>query len=282
LWCLLGLPFLSSFPFPAREVSAQPFLPSPNLPGTSIGELFAGEELNYDIAFWLIKKVARAKLTFHRGDRKGRYVATLEGETLPVFGFLARYRVDSYRAVMEETEGGTRLRSISFEEYVKLGKKVRRNIHAFDHGRRKWLHRTIRSSGATSEVEKDIPEGKVYDDFITAAYNFRYGVYGPVNRGKTYRLATFPRKEVDNYEIKVASKEEEELTRKSETVQKESEYLIQLSMDPEVVHSEEGQIEGWLARELYPVEGTIKDVILFGDVRGSLTSRKKPTIQEKA
>jgi hypothetical protein len=37
-------------------------------------------------------------------------------------------------------------------------------------------------------------------------------------------------------------------------------------------------IEGWLSKDLYPVEGTIKDVILFGDVQGSLVKR---TIVEK-
>jgi len=243
----------------------------------SIGELFAGEELHYEIAFWLIRKVALAKLSFHRGERKGLYTVTLEGETLGVFGFLARYRIDSYRAVVEEVDEGRRLRSLSFEEYVKVGKKVRKNIHTFDHEGRKWTHRTVRASGADSSVTKDIPQGKHYDDFLTTAYNFRYGVYGGVERGKNYNLPTFPRKEVDTYVVKVASKEEEELTRKSESPQDGSEYCIVLTLDPEVINSKEGAIEGWLAKELYPVEGTIKDVILFGDVHGSLVKRIKPS-----
>jgi hypothetical protein len=274
---LAGLPLLSSFPFTVTRVCAQPALPPQGRPKVSIGDVFAGEVLHYEIAFWLFKKVALAKLSFHHGDRKGRYVATLEGETLGILGFLARYRVDSYRSVMEEIHEGGRLRSLSFEEYVKVGSKVRENIHTFDHQRRKWTHRTIRSSGATSTVEKDIPDGASYDDFLTVAYNFRYGVYGAVERGKNYSLPTFPRKDVTSYEVKVASKVREERRRKSEDPREGSEYRIDLALDPEVINSKEGVIEGWLAKELYPVEGTIKDVILFGDVHGSLTKREKPT-----
>ena len=70
---------------------------------------------------------------------KGRYIATLQGETLGVLGWVARYRVDTYRSIMEEIEGGRRLRSISFEEDVKIGNKVRRRSHFFDYQKRKWI-----------------------------------------------------------------------------------------------------------------------------------------------
>jgi len=34
----------------------------------------------------------------------------------------------------------------------------------------------------------------IYDDFITASYNFRYGVYGKVERDRKYVVSTFPKK----------------------------------------------------------------------------------------
>jgi hypothetical protein len=274
LW-LAGVPIASSFPFHVRNALAQAPARSAGESRSSIGELYAGEDLNYEIAFWLIKRVAQAKLGFHRGEQKGRYVATLEGETLPVFGFLARYRVDSYRSVMEEVDEGRRLRSLSFDEYVKVGKKVRRHIHTFDHQRQKWTHQTIRANGATSTEENDIPPGKRYDDFLAAAYNFRYGVYGPVERGKTYSIATFPRRDISSYEMKVLPKDVEQRHRRADKVGEAGEYLIELNMDPEVINSKAGDIEGWLSKDLYPVEGTIKDVFLFGDVRGTLVKREK-------
>jgi hypothetical protein len=113
----------------------------------------------------------------------------------------------------------------------------------------------------------------VYDDFLTASYNFRYGVYGEIERGKKYTVSTFPRKGALSYELRVAAKEEEERKRKSEKVKEGKDFYVKLFLDPEITHSKEGLIEGWLSKELYPVEGAIRDVILFGDVRGTLIKK---------
>jgi hypothetical protein len=73
--------------------------------------------------------------------------------------------------------------------------------------------------------------------------------------------------------VRVASKEEEEKRRKSEKLKDGKEYLLKLFLDPEVTHSKEGLIEGWLSKELYPTEGVIKNVMFFGDVRGTLIKK---------
>jgi hypothetical protein len=266
---LFGLPLLSSFPVPVREAWADPPI-LPRTGGDSIGEFFKGEELFYEIGVWLFKKVALGKLSFKEMGEKGRYLATLQGETLGVLGWVARYRVDTYRSIMEEVEGGRRLRSLSFEEDVKIGNKLRRRTHFFDYQKRKWIQVKQRKDGTKVKTEEEIPPGMVYDDFLTAAYNFRYGVYGGIERGRKYMVATFPKKGPSSYEVRVASKEEEEKRKKSEKLKEGKEYFVKLFLDPDVTHSKEGLIEGWLSKELYPTEGTIRDVILFGDVRGTL------------
>ncbi len=275
---LFGLPLsalLSSFY--VTQSSAQPASDNSKTEDTApgIGERFVGEEFDYNISFWIFRKVAVVALSFHRAEEKGRYVATLQGETVGILGFLARYRVDTYRSVMEEVDGGKRLRSLAFDEDVKVGDKIRRNFHTFDHQQRKWVHRTSRRDGTMETLEKEIPEGEAYDDFLTAAYNFRSGVYGIVEKGKTYSIATFPRKGTGVYEVKILTQAEEEHRRDSEGSGEGKEYAIDLKFDPEITNSEEGVIEGWLSNDLYPVEGTIKDVFLFGDVRGRLTKNIK-------
>jgi hypothetical protein len=176
---------------------------------------------------------------------------------------------------MEEIEGGRLLRSLSFEEDVKIGSKLRRRTHFFDYQKRKWIRVRQGKDGINVRTEEEIPIGMVYDDFLTASYNFRYGVYGEIDRGKKYTVPTFPKKGPSSYEVRVASKEEEEKKRKSEKFKDGKEYFVKLFLDPEVTHSKEGIIEGWLSKELYPMDGTIKDVILFGDVRGTLIKNTK-------
>ena len=271
---LLGLPLFFSFPLRVQETWADP-PPLPRAGGDSVGQFFKGEELHYEIGFWLFKQVAVGKLSFKEMGEKGRYIATLQGETLGIMGWVARYRVDTYRSIMEEIEGGRRLRSISFEEDVKVGNKVRKRTHFFDYQKRKWIQVRQRRDGTKVRKEEEIPPAMVYDDFLTAAYNFRYGVYGGIERGRKYTVATFPKKGPSSYEVSVASKEEEEKRKKSEKFKDGKEYFVKLFLDPEVTHSEEGLIEGWLSKELYPTEGTIKDVILFGDVKGTLIKNSR-------
>jgi hypothetical protein len=269
---LLGLPLLSSFPLHIQETWAD--LPShPKKRRDSIGEFFKGEELQYEIGLWLFKKVAVGKISFEEMGETGRYLATLQGETLGVLGFAARYRVDTYRSIMEEIDGGKRLRSISFEEDVKIGSKRRGRTHFLDYQKRKWIQVRQSKDGMKTRKEEEIPPGMVYDDFVTASYNFRYGVYGRIERSRTYRVATFPKKGASSYEVSVVSKEEEEKRRKPGKSKDGKEYFLKLLLDAEMTHSKEGLIEGWLSKELYPIEGIIKDVIFFGDVKGTLIKK---------
>jgi len=273
---LLGLPLLSFLSQPVREARAE-LTAHPRVGEDSIGEFFKGEELSYEIGFWLLKRVAQGKISFREMGRKGRYLAILQGETLGVLGWVARYRVDTYTSIMEEVDGGRGLRSISFEEDVKIGGKSRKRTHFFDYKNRKWIKVRQRKDGTRTREEAEIPPGMVYDDFVTASYNFRYGVYGEIERGKKYTVATFPKKGPSSYEVRVASQEEEERKRKSEKIKEGKEYFVKLFLDPEITHSKEGMIEGWLSKELYPIEGTIRDVVLFGDVKGTLIKKVRST-----
>ena len=254
---------------------ANPF-PSWNEGGKgSIAEFFSGENLVYEIGFWLFRRAALGRLSFRPAEKKGQYVALLQTETLGVLGFVTRYRVDTYRSTMEEIEGGSRLRSLLFEEDVKVGNKLVKRVTQFDYPRQKWITLKWRKNGAIQRIEEEIPPGKIYDDFLTSCCNFRYGVYGPIERGKTYMVPTFPRKGSTRYEIRVASKDEEDEKRSSEKTKDEKEFFVKLILGPEITHSKEGRVEGWLSKELLPVEGKLKDVFLFGDVKGTLIKKSK-------
>ena len=272
----LGLPIISfsSFSsFSIRETRASVSAPPRKEKEGSISQFFIGEELVYEIGVWIFKRLALGKLTFKESEKKGLYTAILQTETLGVLGWVARYRVDTYRSTMEEIDGGRRLRTLSFEEDVKIGNRLRKKIHLIDYQKRKWIIMRRRKDGVMERSEEEIPPEMVYDDFLTATYNFRYGVYGEIEKGRTYMVPTFPRKGSTLYEVRVASKEEDEKKKESEKVKEGKEFYVKLFLDPEITHSKEGLIEGWLSKELYPMEGAIKEVKLFGDVKGTLIKR---------
>jgi hypothetical protein len=270
---LLGLPFLFSFPFHVRETTADSLTPQRREGKGPISEFYKGEELVYEIGVWLFKRAALGKLSFYAMEKKGNYMAILQAETLGVLGWVTRYRKDTYRSTMVEIEEGRCLRSLSFEEYAKIGNKLRKKIHHFDYQERKWIQLRLRRDGSMERTEEKIPPGMIYDDFIAASYNFRYGVYGEIERGRKYTIATFPRKGSSSYEVNVAGKEEEEQRKRSEKNKDGKDFYVKLYLDPEITHSKVGLIEGWLSKELYPIEGMIKDVSLFGDVKGTLIKK---------
>lgn len=272
---LLGGSLLSLLPPTVPGIAANLLLSAGENGARSIGGFFNGEELVYEIGFWLFKRVALGRLSFREKEKKGQYLAVLETETLGVLGWVSRYRVDTYLSTMEEVDEGRRLRSMSFEENVKIGSKLEKRVTQFDYRRRTWVTLKWRKNGSVQKIEEEIPPGKIYDDFLTAAYNFRYGVYGAIERGEKYTVSTFPRKGTASYEVRVASREEEEKKRRSEKIKDQKEFFLRLLLGPEVTHSKEGRIEGWLSRDFIPVEGALKDVVLFGDVKGTLIKKQQ-------
>src|SRR4030066_117094 len=67
---LLGLPLLSSFPFKVREVQGEPGRLLRVETGGSIAGFFKGEELSYDIGFWIFPRAALGRLSFKETEKK--------------------------------------------------------------------------------------------------------------------------------------------------------------------------------------------------------------------
>jgi hypothetical protein len=238
---------------------------------------FRGEELRYQIGFLWFKQAAIGKILFEKGEGNQGHKAILEGKTSGMIGWLTRYRRDIYTSYMEVIDGGKRFRPLRFEEDVVIGDKVRKRITLFDYGAGKLTKRRMNRRGVFIQTEERIPQGVVYDDFLTAFYNFRGGVYGKIERGKRYRVMTLPKKGVSTIDMEIATKEEEMRRRHGEGNKGPKEYYVTLFLDKEITRSRTGRVQGWVSKNLVPIEGTIEDVVLFGDVHGVLIGERRPS-----
>lgn len=231
----------------------------------SIGATFADEELNYRMSFWWFNHAADGRIAIKREE--GGFLITLSAETTGFIGWVTRYRKDYYRTYVEEIEGGRRFRLKRFEKEVTIGKRVRKGITTMDYERRLMTWRSWGGGKEEKEGEDPIPEGAYYDDPLTAFYNFRYGVYGPIEEGGEYHITTFPKKGVSTIYLRLANHDEkmERIKRRRAT-----DYLADIRINEELFGSQTGGIEALFTRELVPLEGVVKDVVFFGDVRGVL------------
>jgi len=242
-----------------------------------IASEFRGEELRYQIGFLWFKRAAVGRLSFEKGEGNWGYKAILEGKTLGVIGWLTRYRRDIYTSYMEVIDGGKRFRPLRFEEDVVIGDKVRKKITLFDYGAGKLIKRRMNRRGVFVKSEERIPSGVVYDDFLTAFYNFRRGVYGKIQRGRRYRVITIPKKGVSTIDVEIATREEEMRRRHGEGDEERGEYYVTIFLDKEITRSRTGKVEGWVSKNFVPIEGTMEDVVLFGDVHGVLIGERRPS-----
>lgn len=234
---------------------------------TTIGEHFDGEEFTYNIGFWWFKKAAVGKIGIHKkGD--GIYEITLTAETMGFIGFITKYRKDIYHAYAEETDGGRRFRTKRFEKIVKIGDRTRHGYTEVDYNTRTYHWKSWGGGKEEKEATEPIPPGILYDDPFTGFYNFRFGVYGRIEEGKEYRVPTFPKKDISTINVKIATKDEK--IAKVNPNPEEIGYLANIVIDKAFFGSQTGNIEVHFTQDLIPVYAVAKDLILFGDVRGTL------------
>lgn len=246
---------------------------------TTIGEYFDGEEFTYNIGFWWFKKAAVGKIGIHKKN-DGIYEITLAAETMGFIGFITKYRKDIYHVYAEETEGGRRFRTKRFEKVVKIGDRIRHGYTEVDYNTRTYHWKSWGGEKEEKEATEPIPPGILYDDPFTGFYNFRFGVYGKVAAGKEFHVPTFPVKDVATIYVRIATNKEKAARVNPNPA--EIDYLADIVIDKELFGSQTGKVEVRFTKELIPIQATAKDLILFGDVRGTLVEMESKMGFKKA
>ena len=231
---------------------------------------FAGETLTYDIDFLFFEKAATAKVSFF--EHKGDYYSTLVAETKGVVGFFTNYRKHYYKSSFKIINNGQRVQTHKFERDVIIGQEKERTIHFMDYFSRThyWF---LYSGGELKDRSLDpIPEGVVFDDILAFFYNFRNGVYGDLKKGGTYKINTVPEKSMKDITTHIATEKEEEEFRIKENRAKGDEMLLKVLIPKDIFKTKTGELVFWASNHYIPLETTIKDYVLLGDLHGKLTS----------
>jgi len=248
------------------------FSPGVNRPKGRIGQAFEGETMTFVAGFLWFSHAGDATLSFLRLSGKGQYRATLSGQTRGFIGFFTRHRKDTHISELEENSEGTRLICKRLIRDTQIGDSHTIKIFDMDYQNHR-LTVTRLKGNRQSRHQKPIPEGVIYDDPVTAFYNFRYRSYGPVTYGSDFVIHTIPGKRANHLHLRVASREETLEAIKNASYPKNTKYLVFLNIAPDIVRSKKGALEGCLTESLIPLCGVAKDVIFFGDVRGKLVRR---------
>jgi len=236
-------------------------------PTSAIGQHFSGETLEYAMGFLWFKNAASCTVTFRETPDPGVFEAIIAGQTHGIIGAFTRFRRDIVSACMEEVDNGTRLRPLEFCEDVIVGSKHRKKSTRFDYENHQIVIVKERK-GAAKEKRLALPAEETYYDPITASYNFRFGSFGPIERGRSYVVKTVPEKELTEISVTIASRDDEEKQKRPSSLKGQNAYFVFLQLDKDIINSSTGKIEGWLSSDAVPIEGRVRDVLLFGDIVG--------------
>ncbi len=233
---------------------------------------FAGETLYYDISFLWFKNAASAKVSFF--EEHGKYFSVLEASTKGFVGFFTSYRKHFYKTEFEVIDNGNKLRPKTFLRQVTIGSQTEATLHKFDYTSRSHTWE-VQVNGETVETgQREISAGEAFNDILTSFYNVRNSAYGRLKNGKTFKIRTIPEKGHDEISVYVFPELEQEKFRVEEERAKRNELLINIIVPKEIFKSKTGELMVWVSKHYVPVETTVKDYILLGDLHARFIRRE--------
>ncbi|MGB5747534.1 MAG: DUF3108 domain-containing protein [Desulfobacterales bacterium] len=241
---------------------------------TSILGKYLGEELSYQIGFWLIGHCGEAKTGFIRTDLPDIYRLSLEGQGVGFIDFLMGGVKYSYTSFCRYLSDQDRLQPVYFELKKKRGDKEALRSVRFDYAAGEIVFLKSNPAGKTRIQRESMKADRIYEDYLTLFYNFRHGYYGSIERGRKVLLPLYTKKQMQPVKLQIADLEKEKQFRSREFTKTGKHFFMQFQINPEDVSSGSGEIQGWLSSDATPVKGTIQDVIFFGDLWGELKERK--------
>lgn len=242
--------------------------------GPSILEKFLGEQLRYQVGYWLIGHVGDAKAGFLRTNVSDIYKLSLEGRGTGFINFLLGGITYAYTSFCQYEADQDRLRPVYFELKKQRGTNVSLRSVSYNYKAEKIIFLQTNYTGETRKSEAPMRADRIYEDYLTLFYNFRHGNYGLLKRDHHYSLPLCTKKHMKPVELHIADLDTGKKRRSREFNKINKDFFVRFQINPEDVSSGSGEILGWLSSDAVPVKGTIQDVVFFGDLWGELKQRK--------
>ena len=242
------------------------FLPS--------GEIsrFAGETLHYDISFLWFENAAAAKVSFY--EEHGKYFSVLEASTKGFVGFFTAYRKHYYKTEFEVIDDGKRLRPKTFLRKVTIASNEETTRHKFNYSLRLHTWEKYANDVKLESGQNELPFKGAFHDILTAFYNIRNAAYGKVEKGMKFSIRTIPEKGHDTISVHILQETDQERVRAEEERDKRDDLLLDVIVPKEIFKTKTGKITFWSSKHFIPIETTIKDYILLGDLYARFTHRE--------
>jgi hypothetical protein len=233
---------------------------------------FAGETLYYDISFLWFENAASAKVSFF--EEHGKYFSVLEASTKGFVGFFTAYRKHYYKTEFEVIDNGKRLRPKTFLRKVTIASNAETTRHKFDYSHRLHTWEKYENEERIDNGQGEIPTESAFHDILSSFYNIRNSVYAKLDKGKRFIIKTIPEKGHGEISVHIWSEQDQERFRLEAERKTGNEMLLNIIVPKEIFKTETGELMVWSSKHYVPIETTVKDYILLGDLHARFTHRE--------
>ena len=232
-----------------------------------LAKKFVGEKLKYDVTFLWMVNAAEGSVTFKRDVGKG-YVGKIEAKAKGLIGWVTNQRSQTLISHMSvrNINGQDRFVTNIYRWISQKGDTEYKSNHIMNFTRKKWYYRRYVNGKLVKVRTRKIKGNAPYDDLVVLAYNFRAGVYGPVQYGKTYSVTTIPFKKVSKFSFQVASKEQMAKEKKWIKQHPKAKYMVVVKIDKKIFGIKTGEAKMLGNKDLVPISAYVKDAVHFGNV----------------
>ena len=157
------------------------------------------EDLKFQVEYLLWKEVAQAQLTL-KSLGPGHYQAEISGEPLGLLKVITGKRRDSYQTEMILRHG--KLIPLVYREESR--KKGQRHLKEYRFNYDQEVLELWQLKEGKGMVQKwhTALKGPIYDP-LTAFYNCRLGLMGPIREGETFKVAGIPYPKPEEIEVRI-------------------------------------------------------------------------------
>ncbi|MBM4296061.1 MAG: DUF3108 domain-containing protein [Deltaproteobacteria bacterium] len=216
------------------------------------------EDLRYEVDVWVWRKAVQARISLRKVG-EGRYLAEISGEALGLARVLSGQRRDNHQTEMVYRNG--RLAPVVYrEESRRRGRRHFKEYRfLYDQGRLELWQWDDHQQQLFRKWETPLQE-PMYDP-ISAFYNYRLGLMGPVKAGDILRVQGIPHPQREIIEVRLGPEGEEG-----------KEAMV--SLVNRAFEDEKGVVFVTFDKDLVPTRAWSR-VLVFGKIIGRLQSGSK-------
>lgn len=248
-------------------------------------------EAGYDVSFGIFGEIGKAEISYSYDN--DNYLVYVHAWTTGVAALLSQDRQEDYISQGRVIEG--KLRPDVFVKYRKNNRYTKTNVYVFDHQhqkvyeyltkekivpRRHYDVNTMKTvTSDTKEFDYNEETFRFYtdNDLLSLFFNTQK-ILPTLNEGESRQLAAIgsrgPNCEID---IEVP---EETLRQELEAIMPNKDgHLLTITINQDIFQSEKGELHVSFDNDSFAKDVLLKDVIMFGDIRGTRIYQNK---QKKA